>query len=113
MIQFLVQQIRNPTITWYGSLTASGIMEWAEERSMAAVVAPVTEAARFPDRHASFSRQPCSPMNAPTVERVEMRFVAFETLRQLRDAFLPAVSRSTCGIFLEINLLLLLLLPKC
>ena len=55
-------------------MTASGIMECAEERSMAAVVAPVTEAARFPDRHASFSRQPCSPMNAPTVELNESRF---------------------------------------
>ena len=56
-------------ITWYGSLTASGIMECAEERSMAAVVAPVTEAARFPDRHASFRRQPCSPMTAPTAAK--------------------------------------------
>ena len=52
--------------TWYGCFMTSGIMECAADSTIAAVVAPVTEAARFPDRHASFRRQPCSPMTAPT-----------------------------------------------
>ena len=53
-------------ITWYGCFMASGIMECAADSIIAAVVAPVTDATRFPDRHASFRRQPCSPMTAPT-----------------------------------------------
>ena len=60
--------------TWYGCLMTSGIMECAAESSKAAVVAPVTDAARFPDRHASFSRQPCSPMTAPTGTFVDLSF---------------------------------------
>ena len=53
---------------------ASGIMECAADSIIAAVVAPVTDAARFPDRHASFRRQPCSPMTAPTTEGRERAF---------------------------------------
>ena len=47
-------------------------MECIAGRSIAAVVAPVTDAARFPDRHASFGRHPGSPITAPTCQEMDL-----------------------------------------